>query len=171
VSGSLIYSPEAIMGPNFDHDHRIPTAKASPHIDPSSSQLASSPQGGDRSIVYSYALQEAIWHKLWFATAPSQAPKASIDPKDYSISNRLEQAKVQNLSIPPIFISSGGKDDKVDPKGADVVVQKMREMKVEVAWDRREDEGHVFEGKEGEEMEMMNGFLDRWLVKINVPRL
>jgi acetyl esterase/lipase len=145
----------------------IPDDQVLPHLDPTSPPLSHSALNSDRAIVYHYALQEALWHDLWFGNTPRQSPGSTVDPADFDITKRLEvackdRAEVKNL--PPIFITSGTKDDKVDPQGTKQMAECMDRLGVQYEWDEREGKDHLFDQDEKEEMEKMHGFLKRWLL-------
>lgn len=144
--------------------HSIADDQATPHLDPASPELSNSSLTSPRAIVYHYALQEALWHHLWLVNAPKQSPTASTDPKSFNVSKRLELAKKNGTEVPPMFITSGTKDDKVDPKGAEVLVEQLKEHGVDFEWDEREGLDHLFDQSVDEKMDKMHAFLKRHLL-------
>ena len=138
--------------------------QATPHLDPASPELSNSSLTSPRAIVYHYALQEALWHHLWLVNAPKQSPTASMDPSSFNVSARLKLAKKNGVEVPPMFITSGTKDDKVDPKGAEVLVEQLKEHGVDFEWDEREGLDHLFDQSVDEKMDTMHAFLRRHLL-------
>jgi hypothetical protein len=145
-------------------EHSIPDKQAAGHLELTSPVLSSSALTSPRSIVYHYALQEALWHHLWFANVSTQSPSASSNPTDYSVSTRLDLAKANAIKVPPTFVTSGSLDDKVDPDGARLLVKKMEELGMDVEWDHRVGADHLFDQNPEEKMERMHVFLERHLL-------
>ena len=135
-----------------------------PHLDPTGSELSNSSLTSSRAIVYHYALQEALWHRLWLVNAPKQSPGASTVPKSFNIGQRLKLAKENGIEVPPMFITSGTRDDKVDPKGAEVLVGQLKQHGVDFEWDEREGLDHLFDQSVDEKMDKMHAFLKRHLL-------
>ncbi len=63
-----------------------------------------------------------------------------------------------------MFVTSGTKDDKVDPEGARKLVKRLKEMGAEVTFDEREGLDHLFDQKEEEEMSAMHEWLEKKLL-------
>ncbi|KAG7527242.1 hypothetical protein FFLO_07129 [Filobasidium floriforme] len=142
----------------------IPDDQAAPHIDPSDPELCSSSTTSSRSIVYHYALQEALWHHLWLVNAPTQSPGASTDPRSFNVGERLEMAKRDGVEVPPLFLTSGTADDKVDPAGAERLASRLKSLGCDYVWDERQGCDHLFDQDESERMERMHEFLQRHLL-------
>jgi hypothetical protein len=142
----------------------IPDDQAAPHIDPTSPELCNSSLTSPRAIVYHYALQEALWHHLWLVNASKQSPGASMNPTAFNITQRLELAKKDGIEVPPMFITNGTKDDKVDSQGAERLVRHLERDGVVHEWDEREGLDHLFDQSVDEKMDRMHVFLKRWLL-------
>lgn len=148
--------------------YSIPDDQAASHIDPTGPELCNSPTTSSRSIVYTYALQEALWHQLWLVNAPTQSPGASTDPRSFNVGERLESAKRDGVEVPPLFLTSGTADNKVDPAGAERLASRLKSLGCDYEWDERRGCDHLFDQDENERMERMHEFLHRHLLKLRV---
>lgn len=144
--------------------YSIPDDQAAPHIDPIGAELCNSSTTSSRSIVYTYALQEALWHQLWLVNAPTQSSGASTDPRSFNVGERLEMAKRDGVEVPPLFLTSGTADDKVDPAGAERLASRLKSLGCDYVWDERQGCDHLFDQDENEKMERMHDFLQRHLL-------
>lgn len=144
--------------------YSIPDDQAAPHIDPIGAELCNSSTTSSRSIVYTYALQEALWHQLWLVNAPTQSSGASTDPRSFNVGERLEMAKRVGVEVPPLFLTSGTADDKVDPAGAERLASRLKSLGCDYVWDERQGCDHLFDQDENEKMERMHDFLQRHLL-------
>jgi hypothetical protein len=148
----------------YDRDDSIPDDQAAPHIDPADPEICSSSTTSSRAIVYHYALQEALWHQLWLVNAPTQFPGASTDPRSFNVGERLELARRDRVKVPPVFLTSGTADDKVDPAGAERLASRLGSLGCDHVWDERQGCDHLFDQDENERMERMHEFLQRHLL-------
>lgn len=142
----------------------VPHEAARPHINPRDPPVATAVSGGPRSILYPYMLQEALFPNLLFynqRSVGSGMDSFRPDAHTLSATTRLEIVAKREAAMPPVFMSYGSIDDKIQP--LEPTVEVLQSTKGETEVEVVEGGDHAYDENPAEQCEAFYTWLERVL--------
>ncbi|EPQ60582.1 alpha/beta-hydrolase [Gloeophyllum trabeum ATCC 11539] len=139
---------------------KIETEKVAPYLKHDAPVMTNNTPDMNRGSMYDYMLQNAILNDLLYdsTTPPAEAYAISVLVRSYP----------PDKALPPIYITHGDDDDKVEVAQSREVVEALKERDPGGEGDRWVYEevpgkNHGWDGDEGDEMTGLYAFLKKWV--------